>query len=135
MQQTVKAKYEFQLYELKKAVAEFLEFTENLTLLQAVNDKAQEIGQAADVLQAVLKQDLPAGELVSAMNATEAAALLEEIVDADAVSELESYVLSASADMDDAVVTQFLAEVMEKVDLKYSRLLEKAHVVNALLKD
>lgn len=135
MQQTVKAKYEFQLYELKKAVAEFLEFTENLTLLQAVNDKAQEIGQAADVLQAVLKQDLPAGEIVSAMNATEAAALLEEVVDADAVSELESYVLSASTDMDDAAVTQFLAEVMEKVDLKYSRLLEKAHVVNALLKD
>lgn len=135
MQQTVKAKYEFQLYELKKAVAEFLEFTENLTLLQAVNDKAQEVGQAVDVLQMVLKQDLSEDELVSAMNATEAAVLLEEIVDADAVSELESYVLSASADMDDAVVTQFLAEVMEKVDLKYSRLLEKAHAVNALLKD
>ncbi|MFA6052973.1 MAG: hypothetical protein WC762_10330 [Methylobacter sp.] len=135
MQQTVKAKHEFRLYELKKAVTEFLEFTENLTLLQAVNDKAQEIGQAVDVLQAVLKQDLSADELVSAMNATEAATLLEEIVDADAVSELESYVLSASADMDDAAVTQFLAEVMEKVDLQYNRLLEKAHVVNALLKE
>ena len=135
MQRTVKAKYEFQLYELKKAVTEFIEFTENVTLFQAVNDKAQEVEQAVDVLQMVLKQDLAAGELVSAMNATEAAALLEEIVDADAVSELESYVLSASASLEDAAVTQFLSEVMEKVDLKYNRLLEKAHAFNALLKD
>jgi hypothetical protein len=68
------------------------------------------------------------------MNATEAAALLEEIVDADAVSELEDYVESASENLDDAVVARFLAEVMEKVDLKYSRLLEKTHAFNELLK-
>ncbi|MFA6162079.1 MAG: hypothetical protein WC685_01475 [Methylobacter sp.] len=135
MQQTVKVKCDFRLYELKKAVTEFLEFTENLTLFQVVNDKAQEIVQAVDVLQMVLKQDLPADELFSVMNATEAAALLEEIVDADAVSELEDYVQSASENLDDAVVARFLAEVMEKVDLKYNRLLEKAHAFNDLLKD
>lgn len=92
MQQTVKAKCELRLYELKKAVTEFLEFTENLTLFQAVNDTVQEIVRAVDVLQMVLKQDLSADELVSVMNTTEATALLEEIVDADAVSELEDYV-------------------------------------------
>ena len=134
MQQTVKAKCELRLYELKKAVTEFLEFTENLTLFQAVNDTVQEIVRAVDVLQMVLKQDLSADELVSVMNATEAAALLEEIVDADAVSELEDYVESASENLDDAVVARFLAEVMEKVDLKYSRLLEKTHAFNELLK-
>ncbi|MFA6164952.1 MAG: hypothetical protein WC685_16185, partial [Methylobacter sp.] len=122
MQQTFKAKCELRLDELKKAVTEFLEFTENLTLFQAVNDTVQEIVQAVDVLQMVLKQDLSADELVSVMNATEAAALLEEIVDADAVSELEDYVESASENLDDAVVARFLAEVMEKVNLKYSRL-------------
>jgi hypothetical protein len=135
MQQTVKVEYDFRLYELKKAVTEFLEFTENLTLFQAVNDKAQEIVQAVDVLQMVLKQDLSADELFSVMNATEAASLLEEIVDVDAVSELEDYVQSASENLDDAEVARFLAEVMEKVDLKYNRLLEKAHAFNELLKD
>ncbi|MDD5413069.1 MAG: hypothetical protein PHF31_16970 [Methylobacter sp.] len=135
MQQTVKVECDFRLYELKKAVTEFLEFTENLTLFQAVNDKAQEIVQAVDVLQMVLKQDLSADELFSVMNATEAASLLEEIVDVDAVSELKEYVQSASENLDDAVVARFLAEVMEKVDLKYNRLLEKAHAFNELLKD
>lgn len=133
MQQIFKAKCELRLDELKKAVTEFLEFTENLTLFQAVNDTAQDIVQAVDVLQMVLKQDLSADELISVMNATEAVALLEEIVDADAVSELEDYVQSASENLDDAGVARFLAEVMEKVDLKYSRLLEKTHAFNELL--
>lgn len=58
MRQTIKARHELRLYELKKAVNEFLEFAENLTLLQAVNEKAQEIAQAVDVLQQLLQQGL-----------------------------------------------------------------------------
>ena len=135
MRQTIKAKHELRLYELKKAVNEFLEFTENLTLLQGVHEKAQEMAQAVDELQQVLQQGLTAGKLVKALSATEAATLLDEIVDADAVSELESYMLSAAEGIEDAEVTQFLTEIMDKVELKYNRLLEKAHAYNALLKD
>jgi hypothetical protein len=135
MRQTIKAKHELRLYELKKAVNEFLEFTENLTLLQGVHEKAQEMAQAVDELQQVLQQGLVAAKLVKALSATEAARLLDEIVDADAVSELECYMLSAAEGIEDAEVTQFLTEVMDKVELKYNRLLEKAHAYNALLKD
>lgn len=134
MRQTIKARHELRLYELKKAVNEFLEFAENLTLLQAVNEKAQEIAQAVDVLQQLLQQGLTDNKLVKALNATEAATLLDEIVDADAVGELESYMLSAAEGIEDAEVTQFLTQVMDKVERKYNRLLEKAHAYNALLK-
>lgn len=134
MRQTIKAKHELRLYELKKAVNDFLEFTENLTLLQAINEKAQEMVQAIDVLQQLLQQGLAANKLVKALNATEAATLLDEIVDADAVSELEAYMLSAAEGIEDAEVTQFLTEVMDKVERKYNLLLEKAHAYNALLK-
>jgi hypothetical protein len=134
MRQTIKARHELRLYELKKAVNEFLEFAENLTLLQAVNEKAQEIAQAVDVLQQLLQQGLADNKLVKALNATEAATLLDEIVDADAVGELESYMLSAAEGIEDAEVTQFLTQVMDKVERKYNRLLEKAHAYNALLK-
>ncbi len=135
MRQTIKAKHELRLYELKKAVNEFLDFTENLTLFQAINEKAQEMAQAVDELQQLLQEGLTANKLVKALSATEAATLLDEIVDADAVSELESYMLSAAEGIEDAEVTQFLTEVMDKVELKYNRLLEKAHAYNALLKD
>lgn len=134
MRQTIKAKHELRLYELKKAVNDFLEFTENLTLLQAVNEKAQEMAQAVDMLQQLLQQGLVANKLVKAVNTSEAAALLDDIVDADAVSELESYMLSAAEGIVDVEVTQFLTEVMDKVERKYNLLLEKAHAYNALLK-
>ena len=134
MRQTIKAKHELRLYELKKAVNDFLEFTENLTLLQGGNEKAQEMAQAVDVLQQLLQQGLTANKLVKALNATEAATLLDEIVDADVVSELEAYMLSAAEGIENVEVTQFLTEVMDKVERKYNLLLEKAHAYNALLK-
>lgn len=134
MRQTIKAKHELRLYELKKAVNDFIEFTENLTLLQSVNEKAREMVQAVDMLQQLLQQGLDANRLVKAVNASEASTLLDEIVDADAVSELEAYMLSAAEGIEDAEVTQFLTEVMDKVERKYNRLLEKAHAYNALLK-
>lgn len=134
MRQTIKAKHELRLYELKKAVNDFLEFTENLTLLQSVNGKAREMAQAVDVLQQLLQQGLAASKLVKALNATEAAALLDEIVDVDVVSELEAYILSVAEGIEDVEVTQFLTEVMDKVERKYNLLLEKAHAYNALLK-
>jgi len=135
MRQTIKAKHELRLYELKKAVNDFLEFTENLTLLEAVNEKAREMAQAIEVQQQLLRQDLAADKLANAINASEAAALLDEIVDIDAVGELEAYILSAAEGIEDAEVMQFLTEVMDKVERKYNLLLEKAHAYNALLKD
>ncbi|MDO9168283.1 MAG: hypothetical protein Q7U18_04200 [Methylobacter sp.] len=134
MRQAIKVKHELRLYELKKAVNDFIEFTENLTLLHSVNEKAREMAQAVDMLQQLLQQGLDANTLVSAVNTSEASTLLDEIVDADAVSELEAYMLSAAEGIEDAEVTQFLTEVMDKVERKYNRLLEKAHAYNALLK-
>ncbi len=133
MRQTLKARHELRLYELKKAANEFLEFTENLTLLQVVNEKAQQMAQAVEVLQQLLQQDLTEKTLLKALNDSEAASLLDEIVDADAIGGLETYVLSAAASIEDADLTQFLAEIMDKVEHKYNRLLEKAHAYNALL--
>lgn len=135
MRQSIKAKHELRLYELKKAVNEFLEFTENLTLLQAVNETVQEMARVVEMFQQVLKQGLAANKLAKAMADSEAAALLDELVDADAVSELEAYMLSAAETVENAEITQFLTEVMDKVEHKYNLLLEKAHAYNALLKD
>jgi len=134
MRQTIKAKHELRLYELKKAVNDFLEFTENLTLLKAVNERVQDMAQAVDGLQQLLQQGLVANKLAKAVNASEAAVLLDEIVDADAVSELEAYMLSAAEGIENVEVSQFLTEIMDKVERKYNRLLEKAHAYNALIK-
>lgn len=135
MRQSIKAKHELRLYELKKAVDDFLEFTENLTLLQPVNERAKEMAEAVDMLQQILRKGLTGSKLVTAITATDAAALLDEIVDDDAVSELEAHMLSVAERVENTEMTQFLTEVMDKVERKYNLLLAKAHAYNALIKD
>jgi hypothetical protein len=131
MRQTLKTKHKLRLSELKEAVTNFLEFTKNLTLLQTINKNAQEIALAIDVLQ----QNLAENNSIKSLNTSEAAILLDEIVDSDAVSELEAHMLSAAEDIENTELTQFLCEVMDEVERKYNLLLEKAHAYNALLKD
>lgn len=134
MRQTIKAKHELRLYELKKAVNDFLEFTDGLTLLGKVNEKAQDMAKAVEALQQLLEQGLVANKLVKAVHASEAAALIDEIVDFDPISEMEVHMLAAAEDVENEEITQFLTEVMDKIERKYNRLLEKAHAYNALLK-
>jgi hypothetical protein len=133
MRQALKAKHELRLYELKKAANEFLEFAEYLTLLQAVNAKVHEVTQAVNLQQLLLQQELADGELVKALNESDAAILFDEFVDADAMSGLEGYMLSAAENIEDAEITLFLNEFIDRIELKYNRLLEKVHAYNALL--
>lgn len=134
MRQSIKAKHELRLYELKKAVNDFLEFTDDLTLLGGVNEKAREIAKAVEALQQLLAQGLVGSKLAKAVHVSEASALLDEIVDADPISELEAQMLAAAEAIDNEEVTRFLTEIMDKVERKYNRLLEKAHAYNALMK-
>ncbi len=133
MQQALKTKHELRLYELKKAANEFIEFTENFSLLQTINIKAQETVQAVNTLQQLLEQRLSDDELVKAINSSVALIFFDEIVDADAMSNLEGYILSAAENIEDAEISIFLTEMMDRVELKYNRLLEKVHAYNALL--
>ncbi len=133
MQQALKTKHELRLYELKKAANEFIEFTENFSLLQTINIKAQEAVQAVNTLQQLLEQRLSDDELVKAINSSVALIFFDEIVDADAMSNLEGYILSAAENIEDAEISIFLTEMMDRVELKYNRLLEKVHAYNALL--
>jgi hypothetical protein len=133
MRQALKAKYELRLYELKKAANEFLEFTEYLTLLQAVNVKVQEVIQAVNLQQLLLQRGLVEEELIKALNESGAAVLFDEFVDDDAMSGLEGYLMSTAENIEDAEITLLLTELMDRVELKYNRLLEKVHAYNALL--
>ncbi|MDO9142135.1 MAG: hypothetical protein Q7U38_17580 [Methylobacter sp.] len=134
MRQTIKAKHQRCLHELKDAVNEFLLLTEDLALLKSAHETVQEIAQAVAAVQQLLRQNLVANKLVKAVSESEAAALLDEIVDTDVISELEEDWLAAADGIENSEVTQFLAEMMDKVERKYNLLLEKAHTYNALLK-
>ena len=128
MLQTSETKHTLRLRELKKALDNFLEFTENITLFQAINKHAQAIAQAVDALEQGLTENMPVNTLI----ASEAAILLDEIIDVDAISELEAYLLSCTERIENRELTQFLTEVMDKVEHQYNILLKKAQAYNAL---
>jgi hypothetical protein len=123
------------LTEIRQAAAELYRFTEKLTLLKMVHHVAVHIIKAVDNLQKELKKPLAGADLFDALESSKSVLFLEEVVDADTMSDLEDYILSFAKKLDDEDLTRFLSEVMDKVEAKYNAMLEKTHEFNALIKD
>jgi hypothetical protein len=123
------------LVEIRQAAAELYRFTEKLTLLKMVHHVAIQVIKSVDNLQKELKKPLTGADLFVALESSKSVLFLEEVVDADTMSDLEDYILSFTKKLDDEDLTQFLSEVMDKVETKYNSMLEKTHEFNSLIKD
>ncbi len=122
------------LMDIRHSAIELYRFTEKLTLLKMVTQVAIQIIKAVDTIQKEIST-LSGEALLDALELSKAVAFLDEIVDADAISELESYVLPFAKNLDDEALTCFLSEVTDKVEAKYNAMLEKTHEFNALIKN
>lgn len=137
MQNTVVTAIELKtaLTNIRQAAAELYRFTEKLTLLKMVHQVAVQIIKAVDLLQKEVNQPRLEADLLDALESSKSVAFLEEVVDADTMSELEDYILSFAKQLNDEDLTRFLSEIMDKVEMKYNVVLEKTHEFNALIKD
>ncbi len=120
------------LANVKEAGAALLILTEGLSLFDPVSDVARRILVAQESLsshQEALQYDPSLGAMVD----TEAAGLLDEIVDGDVISELEERLFGSDDSTMDDSVAQLLSELLEKVERKYVRLIESVHQLNAVL--
>lgn len=122
------------LTNIRQAAAELYRFTEKLTLLKIVHQVAVQIIKAVDTLQKEINT-LSGEELLDVLESSKSALFLEEVVDADTMSELEAYVLPFAKNLEDEELTRFLSEVTDKIEAKYNAMLEKTHEFNALIKD
>ncbi|MDD5215315.1 MAG: hypothetical protein PHQ03_07245 [Methylococcales bacterium] len=123
------------LIQIRQTAAELYRFTEKLTLLKIVHHVAVQVIKAVDDLQKEIQKPLAGADLFAALESSKSVLFLEDIVDADTMSELESYVLPFAKNLDDEELTRFLSEVTEKIEVKYNAMLEKIHEFNALVKD
>lgn len=123
------------LTDIRQAAAELYRFTEKLTLLKMVHHVAVQIIKTVDNLQKELTKPLAGADLFAALESSKAVLFLEEVVDADTMSDLEDYILLFAKKLDDEDLTRFLSEVMDKAEAKYNVMLEKTHEFNALIKD
>lgn len=122
------------LTQIRLAAVELYRFTEKLTLLKIVHQVAVQTIKAVDSLQKEI-QGLSGEKLLNALENSKAAFFLEDVVDADTISEFEAYVLPFAKNLEDEELTRFLSEVTDKMEAKYNKMLGKIHEFNALIKD
>lgn len=120
------------LTEIRHAAVELCRFTEKLTLLKMVHQIAVQIIKAVDTTQKEIRM-LSGNKLFEALESSKSVLFLEDAVDADTMSELESYILPFAKNLENEELTRFLSEITDKVEAKYNAMLEKTHTFNALI--
>ena len=122
------------LTEIRRAAAELYRFTEKLTLLKVIHQVAVQTIKATDAIQKEIEA-LSGDALLDVLESSKSALYLEDMVDADTMSELESFVLPFEKNLEDKNLICFLSEITDKVEVKYNTMLGKIHEFNALVKD
>jgi hypothetical protein len=79
-------------------------FTDNLVLLKIVHHVAVQMIKSANDIQKILQQNFSSGLMSDALKSSKSVLYLEEIVDADMMSEFEAYVLPFTQSLDDKVI-------------------------------
>ena len=121
------------LIEIRHAAVELHRFTETLTLLKMVHQVTVQIIKAVDTIQKEIRM-LSGDKLLEVLDSSKYVLFLEDVVDADTISELEAYILPFTKNLEDKDLTRFLSEVTDKVEAKYNAMLEKTHEFNGLIK-
>ncbi len=130
--QLIKQQIDTRLITLKQANQALHELTVDLSLLDAVGEMTAKVSKALDLL--VEQGDgLTDEDFIALLSDSEAIDVLDEIVDTDAVSELEDRFFMVIGSMEDNEMGEFLTELIEKIEIRYSDLVEAIHELNALL--
>jgi len=123
-----------QLTALQSANKALYELTVDLDLLKAISSMTFHVDQAIKVL---LEQSegLTTIDFVKLLEDSEAIEILDEVVDTDAISELENLFFSAIDNMEDSIIGLFLTELIEKIEQHYTNLVESIHALNSRLNE
>jgi len=130
--QSIKQQIEIHLIALQQANHALYELTVDLSLLAAISDMTIKVSQALDLLLSQAAE-LGTEEFVVFLLESEAIEVLDEVVDTDAVSALEDRFFTAIDSMEDNPMGGFLAELIEKIEIRYTNLVTAIHELNALL--
>lgn len=122
------------LTDIRQTATDLYRFTDKITLLKMMNQIAIQIIKATDTIQKEI-HNLSGDKLFNVLDTSKSVFFLEDAVDADTISELESYILPFANELNNAELTCFLSEITDKVETKYNATLQKIHQFNALIKD
>ncbi len=129
---SLKKRVENSINTLSNAVSGLYMLTEGISLLEPINLMNLELAQSIESLLEDLVAAKPS-EMISLVLDSQLMSLLEELQDADWVSELEGTLLDAAGEQTNPQVAGFINEFVEKIELRYTQLLEAVHAFIALI--
>ncbi len=129
---SIKQQVESQIVNLKRANQTLYELTVDLNLLNAISNMTVNISAALEILSKQIKNSTD-DNLVVLLADSDTIEILDEIVDNDCISELENHFFTAIDNMEDNIMGDFLSELIEKIELRYTALMSAIHELNALL--
>ncbi|MCF6251491.1 MAG: hypothetical protein L3J75_09520 [Methylococcaceae bacterium] len=129
---SIKQQVESQIVNLKWANQALYELTVDLNLLNAISNMTVNISAALEILSKQIKNSTD-DNLVALLADSDTIEILDEIVDNDCISELENHFFTAIDNMENNIMGDFLSELIEKIELRYTALMSAIHELNALL--
>lgn len=132
--QLIKQQIDTRLITLKQANQALHELTIDLSLLDAVSEMTARVSKALDEM-VEQGEGLTDQDFIALFADSEAIDVLDEIVDTDAISELEDRFFMVIGNLEDNEMGEFLTELIEKIEIRYSDLVEAIHELNALLSE
>jgi len=129
---SIKQQVDSQLVNLKLANQALYELTIELNLLNAISNMTVNVSATLEILSKQIKNSTD-DNLVTLLADSDTIEILDEIVDNDCISELENHFFTAIDNMEDNIMGDFLSELIEKIELRYTALMSAIHELNALL--
>ncbi len=120
------------LKESKMLTGAFAYLILDVSLLAEVYQMLGQVGKAIDEI--TYEVDAYQGDnLVEHLREMKAINYLDEMVDFDPVSELEARFYDIAGDRGEGELSEFLMQILNKIEKAHSALIEKLHAFNALL--
>jgi hypothetical protein len=127
-----KAQYKKVLKESKMLAGAFAYLVLEVSLLEEVHQMLVRVGKAIDEIAAEV-DSYEGDDFLAHLQKMDAINYLDEMVDFDPVSELEARFYEMSGEQASKGLSEFLMQIVDKIEKAHAALIEKLHDFNALL--
>lgn len=131
---SIKKRFKLLLTEIEQAASELALLGADLSLLSEVHQTAGKVSSACEALRLQISA-LKKTEFREGIADAEALFQLEEVVDSDAISALEDRFFAELDNHADSGIGEFLQQLLDKIDKRYTKMVENIQQLSALLED
>jgi hypothetical protein len=131
---SIKRRFKRVLKDIEKSASELLLISADLTLLAQIHQLAEQVSKAEAELRKAASE-LKKEDFQEGIADCEAWLIFEEIVDTDAISSLEDVFFEEMENQADSGLGEFLQQLLEKIQIRYNKMLADIQELLALVQD